>query len=229
MAKVVSKTKNVKRKCEFCRMQILLVAATKSEISLPGSVTKQLDLLITGVGVPSTIYHLQKKLFEKKYDAVIQAGIAGSFNNNINLGDVVLVKKDLFADIGMEEQNVFTSIYDTPFVDKNEFPYNNGWLLNNGNILDQFDLKKIAAITVNKVSDSQLQQQQFISNFNPDIETMEGAAFHFVCLQENIPFIQVRSVSNKVGVRDKKEWKIKEAIVNLGESLAVIIEQIFKN
>ena len=209
-------------------MQILLVAATKAELHLPGSVEKKVDLLITGVGVPVTLYQLQKRLFQKKYDLVIQAGIGGSFNDTIKLGDVLLVKKDIFADIGMEEQHAFTSIYNTPFTDKNEFPYNNGWLINNSRFIDQFNYKQVNAITINKVSDSQLQQQQFISNFNPDIESMEGAALHFICLQEKTSFLQIRSISNKVGMRDKKEWKIKEAIANLGESLAVIIETMLK-
>lgn len=214
---------------EFCQMQILLVVATKAEIHLPESVEKKADVLITGVGIPATLYKLQKRLSQKKYDCVIQAGIAGSFTDEIKLGDVVLVKKDLFADIGMEEKDTFTSIYNTPFVNKNEFPYSDGWLVNDGALIDQFNYKKANAITINKVSDSQLQQQQFMSNFYPEIESMEGAAMHFVCLQENIPFLQVRSISNKVGIRDKKEWKIKEAIENLGLNLAVIIETILKN
>jgi len=210
-------------------MQILLVAATKAELHLPESVEKKVDVLITGVGIPATLYQLQKRLCQKKYDLVIQAGIAGSFNDTIQLGDVLLVKKDIFADIGMEEQHVFTSIYHTPFADKNEFPYSNGWLINNGSAFDQLTYKQVTAITINKVSDSQLQQQQLTSNFSADIETMEGAALHFVCLQEKIAFLQIRSISNKVGVRDKKQWKIKEAIANLGESLAVIIETMVKN
>lgn len=214
---------------EFCQMQILLVAATKAELSLPESIEKKVEILITGVGIPATVYHLQKKITEKKYDCVIQAGIAGSFSDEIKLGDVVLVKKDLFADIGMEEKDSFISIYNTAFVNKNEFPYSDGWLVNDGALIDQFNYKKANAITVNKVSDSQLQQQQFMSSFNPGTESMEGAAMHFVCLQENIPFLQVRSISNKVGIRDKKEWKIKEAIENLGLNLAVIIETILKN
>jgi futalosine hydrolase len=31
---------------------------------------------------------------------------------------------------------------------------------------------------------------------------MEGAALHFVCLQEDISFIQLRAISNFVGERD---------------------------
>ena len=41
---------------------------------------------------------LVKKLQLNKYDAVIQAGIAGTFNPGILLGETVLVQKDFFAD-----------------------------------------------------------------------------------------------------------------------------------
>lgn len=207
-------------------MQILLVAATEMEINLAEEVAGKADLLITGVGVPATLYQLQKKLQPKKYDCVIQAGIAGSFTDSIYTGDVVLVKQDIFADIGMEENNLFTSIYQTNFIDKNTFPYNNGWLVNNTNFLDDFDHPTIKAVTINKVSDSKTQEQQLIKNFDPAIETMEGAAFHFVCLQEKINFLQIRSISNKVGIRDKSKWKIKEAIQNLNKSLTTIIEMV---
>ncbi|MFZ1371603.1 MAG: futalosine hydrolase, partial [Ferruginibacter sp.] len=68
-----------------------------------------------------------------------------------------------------------------------------------------------------------LQKQQFIKQFKPGIETMEGAALHYVCLQENIPFLQIRSISNYVGERDKIKWKLKEAIENLNTDLIKLI------
>jgi futalosine hydrolase len=55
---------------------------------------------------------------------------------------------------------------------------------------------------------------------------MEGAALHYVCLQENIPFVQIRSVSNYVGERDKTKWKIQEAIENLNRELLLMINRI---
>ena len=52
---------------------------------------------------------------------------------------------------------------------------------------------------------------------------MEGAAFHYVCLQENIPFVQLRAISNFVGERDKSKWLMKEAIENLNrETIALV-------
>jgi futalosine hydrolase len=204
-------------------MQILLIAATASEIEPFTVVNDSIDVLITGVGVPSTIYHLQKRIHQLEYDFIIQAGIAGSFNSNIALGQTLLVKQDCFADLGIEEKGNYTPVFNTAFADKDEFPFTNGWLMNADENLKYLNLPKAKAITVNKVSDSELQKKQFIQTFYADIETMEGAALHYVCLQEQIPFLQIRSISNHVGERDKTKWKMKEAIENLNKELRILI------
>jgi len=63
-------------------------------------------------------------------------------------------------------------------------------------------------------------------NFSPDVESMEGAAFHYVCLLEKINFLQLRAISNRVGERDKSKWKLKESIENLNKELLNIIENL---
>jgi len=203
-------------------MQILLIAATASEIEPFTVVNDQVDVLITGVGSPSTIYHLLKRIHQVDYDLIIQAGIAGSFNSSMLLGQPVLVKQDCFADLGMEENGNYTPVFNSEFADKDEFPFADGWLINQDNNLKYPDLPKAKAITVNKVSDSELQKKQFIQTFNADIETMEGAALHYVCLLEKIPFLQIRSISNYVGERNKTKWKMKEAIENLNKELITL-------
>jgi len=207
-------------------MQILLIAATTPEIEPFTAAQPGIDVLITGVGVPSVLYHLQKRMQQIDYDFIIQAGIAGAFRYDIPPGQTVLVKQDCFADLGIEEKENYTPIFETGFADKNEPPFENGWLVNKADYLNTSALPLVKAITVNKVSDSDLQKQQFIKQFNADIESMEGAALHYICLQENMPFIQLRSVSNYVGERDKTKWKIKEAIENLNSELLKLINQL---
>ena len=56
---------------------------------------------------------------------------------------------------------------------------------------------------------------------------MEGAALHYVCLSEKIPFLQLRSVSNYVGERDKSKWALREAIMNLNIELQRLIIKHF--
>ncbi len=210
-------------KHEICSMQILLIAATKYEIEPINAQNPRIDVLISGIGVPATMYHLQKRLQQMEYDLVIQAGIAGSFNTGIPLGKTVLVKQDCFADLGIEEKENYSPVFKTALADENEFPFEKGWLINPDENLKIADLPKLKAITVNKVSDSLLQHQQFINSFNADIESMEGAALHYVCLQEKMPFIQIRSISNYVGERDKTKWKMQVAIENLNKELALLI------
>lgn len=207
-------------------MQILLIAATEQEVQPFIATNPSIDILISGAGVPSTMYHLQKRMHQIDYDLIIQAGIAGAYSGNIKPGQTVLVKQDTFADLGMEEKENFTPLFESGLADKNEFPFTNGWLGNPHEIFKTSSLLAVHAITVNKVSDSELQKKQFVKQFNADIESMEGAALHFVCLQENIPFIQLRSISNYAGERDKTKWMMKEAIDNLNTELSKLINQL---
>ena len=211
------------KKVEICAMKLLVVAATMQEIALFDPNPADIDILITGVGIPAATYHVQKKLYQSDYDFVIQAGFAGSYRNQISLGETVLVAKDCFGDLGLEEKEIFTPLFDTGLGIKDEFPFANGWLANDHPFLALEHYTKVNAITVNTVSDSKLLLQQRMACFNPDTESMEGAAFHYICLQEKIPFLQVRTISNYAGERDKTKWTIKEAVVNLNRELNKII------
>ncbi len=211
---------------EICAMQILLVAATIQEIEPFLNKRPEFDHLITGVGCPETIYLLTKRLSQIDYDLVIQAGVAGSFNQSILLGEVVLVELDNFADIGVFEKNHFNTIFEAGFSNEDQFPFNKGWLKGDKTYLDQFDFPKVKAVTVNTITDNELAIKQLISTFDPQIETMEGAALHYVCLQEKVSFMQLRSISNFVGERNKEKWKLKEAIQNLNEELIRIVEKL---
>jgi futalosine hydrolase len=210
-------------------MQILLLAATVQELNLPLSAGANTDVMITGVGVPSTLYHLQKRLQQFDYDMVIQAGIAGTNSEEVIPGQCVLVKQDVFADLGTEENEKFSTVFDAGLSNPSEFPFDNGWLVNPNPALDLSGLSKVKGITVNKVSDSQLQKKQFAAQYAPQTESMEGAALHYICLLENVPFIQLRAISNEVGVRNKAKWKIQEAIRNLNNELATLLDIIQVN
>ena len=211
---------------EICSMQILLISSTAMEIQPQFANSAQVDILVTGVGIPATMYHLQKRLHQIDYDLVIQAGIAGSFGKEPAIGETVLVQQDAFGDLGTEQEEEFCTVFDARLADKNEFPFQEGCLFNNNTLFDSSTLKKVKAVTVNKVSDDRLLKRQIEHCFHPHIESMEGAALHYVCLHEQVPFLQVRTISNCVGERDKKKWKLEESIKNLNEELTKLIQQI---
>jgi len=207
-------------------MNLLIVAATEFEIEPFLKKKNKTEVLITGVGIPATVFHLTGKLLEKKYEFVIQAGIAGKFNRQFDLAEVVSVKEDAFADLGIEENGSFYSLFEKEFIGANDFPYTDGWLVNNSSFLKKIDLPTAKGITVNKVGDNDLQNRMMKGKYAADIESMEGAAFHYVCMQQEVNFLQLRSISNEVGERNKSKWKLKAAIENLNTELLKIIKNI---
>ena len=207
-------------------MNLLIVAATKFEIEPFLKEKNNTEILITGVGIPATVYRLVKKISEKNYDFVIQAGIAGAFNDDMNLTEVVQVNKDTFADLGIQENGNFQTLFDMGFSQKNDFPFTDGWLINPLSFLQKNHLPAVKGITVNKIGDDAFQNKMITEKFSPAVESMEGAAFHYVCLLERINFLQLRAISNRVGERDKSKWKLKESIENLNKELLNIIENL---
>lgn len=208
---------------------ILVVAATAKEINpfielnRTGGLTNS-DILISGIGLTATTYHLAKQLALKKYDLVIQAGVAGSFDLRIPLGAVVAVKQDTIADQSVVELQKLKTLFDLKLVPQDQYPYKRGWLINpNKEVLKKIKLKIVKGISVNQISTSKQMIKFYRNVFDPATESMEGAALHYVCLRENVPFLQIRSISNYIGERNKKKWNMMASINNLNNSLVTII------
>lgn len=200
-------------------MDILVVAATAMEIAPFLGRQTGIEHLITGVGAPACMFQLQKKIYSKKYDFVLQAGIAGAFSDDVKAASCVVVEKDVFADIGVWENNHFSSLFELGFANKNDHPYHEGWIVNTHKVLQRSPLKKVNAITVNTVTDDERVNGANYQKYNASIESMEGAAFHYVCAMQQVSYLQIRSISNRVGDRDKSRWNIKDAVRQLNEEL----------
>lgn len=158
----------------------------------------------------------------------MQVGLAGVYNDQIPLSKAVIVGADRFADLGAIEKNTFRHISSMGFMDENVFPYQQGWLANPHLQVFKNLPDSVHANTVNLISDS----IQYIQSVKGEaiIETMEGAAMHYVCLMENVPFLQIRGISNHVGDRNKSNWQLQEAIMNSCELLTQLyLEKINSN
>jgi len=208
---------------------ILVVAATAKEINPFIELTRigninNADILISGIGLTASTYHLAKQLALKKYDLVIQAGVAGCFDLRIPLGEVVSVKQDAIADQSVVELQKLKTLFDLKLVPQDQYPYKKGWLINpHKEVLKKNKLKIVKGISVNQISTSKQMIKFYRDVFDPVTESMEGAALHYVCLLENIPFVQIRSISNYIGERNKKKWDMMDSIINLNKSLVRII------
>lgn len=204
-------------------MNVLIISATELEVKpilKAKRKTTGFDTLVTGIGCVACAWSLMKQLHKKKYDLLIQAGIGGSFNSALHLGNVVVIQNDNFGDLGVAENNGFQNIFDMGLSAPNKMPYTKGQLANTHNaILKKSALPVVDATTVNRITTNKNEIALLKKHFNPAIETMEGAAFHYVAIMEKIPFIQFRSISNYVGERNKKKWFLNEAVENLNRAI----------
>ncbi len=214
---------------------ILIVSATTKEIEpFLNTMRKNaglvcghtIDVLISGLGLTSATYHLAKQVILKKPQLIIQAGVAGCFDTKTTLGTVVAVKQDTIADESVIELKKLKTIFDLKLVPQNRFPYTGGWLINKTAILSKIKLKKVKSISVNQITSSKQMINFYRNYFNPVVESMEGAALHYVALSEKIPFIQLRSISNYIGERNKQNWNMKDSILNLNKELIRLLEII---
>ena len=213
---------------------ILIVAATNFEIS---PITKGVAVnegevvpirtqngftffaLVTGVGASPTAYHLGRALEKYNFLLVVNMGIAGAYSKELAIGDVTLVTHDIFADYGIDDNGQFKTLSQQSLVSPNSFPYTDGWLRNTTDVpivqKGALQLKKVKAITVSTATGSISLVEKWSKLYNPDIETMEGAAVFFSCLQAKKPFVCLRAISNRVEPRNRDAWNMQLAINNL--------------
>jgi len=209
-------------------MHILLCAATEFEIQptidfVTGKFPGEIAIQITGLGLTAATYQLTKSISTNKPALVLQAGIAGCFDENLTLGKVVAIKSESLGDTGVLEGGKFKSLFEMNFLDENSFPWTGKKLVNKNRFLPEAGLELADAVTINEITTSVERISYYKNQLGAQVESMEGAALHYVCLQENVPFLQIRSLSNFVGERDKSRWLIKEAISNLNSELQKII------
>jgi len=178
----------------------------------------EISVLVTGVGCMATAWAMKKWLCAgEKPDIAINAGIAGSFHGSIPEGEVVMPVSDCFADLGIETDNGFIPLKNTMLMEADKFPFIDGNIPCNNEFACRASeiLRPVKAITVNTATGTEATAEKLKKLYNPDIETMEGAAFFYICSFEKIPFIALRAVSNKVGTRSKNAWNIPLALSNL--------------
>ena len=216
-------------------MNCLVVAATSMEITpfLEQYRAKrglfaniEIDVLITGIGLTATTYSLTRQLNIKRPDIVIQAGVGGCFDNAVPLGSVLAIRQEAVADQSVIELDTLKTMFDLKLVPQNQYPYCKGWLVNKSDILKKVKLKKVKAVSTNEITTSKQKVKFYAATFDPVVESMEGAALHYVCLMEKVPFLQIRSISNYITERNKKNWNMKESITNLNKELIRLLNTL---
>ncbi len=216
-------------------MNILIVSATQFEVkpllqflevSHPivglnkptNTLYNDVHVLITGIGMVNTAY-MMGKYVQTQYDLVINVGVCGAFDTDLKLGQLVNITEDVLSEMGAEDDEDFLT-YDKLGLD-GKHVFKNQYSIKNG-LIDA--LPKVKGITVNTIHGNEQSIEKIKELYNPDVESMEGAAFFASCgLIESK--LQIRAISNYVEKRDKSKWNMPLAIENLNEFIIAFIKK----
>lgn len=187
------------------------------------------EVIVTGVGGASMSWTLQKRFSSGSLPIlVINAGIAGSYVSDLIPGDICIPGSDCFADMGVDDNGSFTSVFNASFADPDAWPFSGGRIQCSGKWFELIGkmFPVVRAATVNMSSGSQPVIDRIMKSWDPQVETMEGAWFAYTCAMSHIEWLAVRAVSNMVEPRNIKKWDIPLALRNLEEAMTDILKII---
>lgn len=201
--------------------QMLLEAIGQSE---------QIDIHIAGVGPIAAAANTAVQLTKNKYQLVISAGIGGGFQGRAEIGDLVIASEIISGDLGAQSGEGFLSLDKLGFGSNyipvpEELPKR----IQTALLTSEFDVHIGPIVTLSTATGTLETAQQLEARY-PTIcaEAMEGFGVAYAAQQAGIPVLELRSISNKVGPRQRELWNIPAALQTLKQSCSILPEVLLR-
>ncbi len=216
--------------------EVLVLAATEFETSLLGSAGAA--VVVTGIGAVNTAHAMSMYLAtHAKPSFVIQTGIAGAYvPAGVAVGSVLLADTEIYGDAGvltpdgwrpMEEIGIplidATSSHPARF---NYFPLDSGLVARAAHAAGDLVTRTGKFLTLSQVTGVRAAGDALFERFGALCESMEGAAAAHVCALHDVPFLEVRGISNLVENRNRASWRIVEAAEAAQRAVLKIVENL---
>ena len=202
-----------------------------------------LRILVTGPGIVNTVQAITACVENARPSLILQTGCGGGFRQlGMTNGDIAVATTEVDIHLGIETGKHNAPLQEIPFpvleIDgkalKENYPLN----LNLAEtaflrLKAVFGRKGIGVfkgpfITGSIVTGSEERAAFLFKAFSPCIESMEGAGAAFLSYYYQLPFLEIRCVSNMVGKRDLSRWDLSLACQRAGQATADVIEIFIK-
>ncbi len=204
---------------------------------------KKVVLAETGIGKvnASIVTTLVIKQFSPKL--IIFTGVAGAVNPDLNQGDILIGKRLSYHDYGRltndslrfyPTRNPYTKEFNPQF-----FRSDSTLIIAANNAAQDLELRKITPnspqprisvgtiVTGDTFVASSVAVARFRRNYQADATEMEGAAVAQICFQQNIPFLIIRSISDKANEAAPADFQTFKKVA--ADNSAILVKTIIKN
>ena len=200
--------------------QLLVVTAVTAEADAVRAGADPRNVLVetVGVGPAAAAAGTARLLAARRYRAVISAGIAGGFPGRAPVGATVLGARSIAADLGAETPDGFRPIEDLGF-GHSVVAADAGLVKALGEALPAAIVGDV--LTLATVTGTAGTTERLAARFPAAVaEAMEG--FGVATAAGEIPFAELRTISNPIGPRDRAAWRLEEAFAALSTASAVL-------
>lgn len=210
-------------RCSVVRVnRILIVTAVEAEAEalrrgLPDEVPHGVTVLAGGFGAARAAAAAARALApDPGYGAVISAGIGGAFAGRAEPGSLLLARRVIAADLGAQgPDGAFMSVDELRF----------GSAVAETGRVPGLDAVVGSILTVTTATGTAERADELLRRY-PDAvgEAMEGYGVAVAAQLADLPFAEVRAVSNLIGPRDRDAWRLDLAFAALTAAARPIAE-----
>jgi futalosine hydrolase len=195
-------------------MSVLLVVATPQEAEFFGNLGVR--VVVSGIGAVNAALSTYEAVLEDRPRLIVNVGIGGAYpNSGLKIGETACSSAFIYAGLGAQDGEGFLDLeqLDFPLLPDtfNRIPAWDGA----GAWSKQLNLRCGEFLTLETVTGN-LETLGVLEKRFPDalMEGMEGAGVAHAALKLGIPALELRGVSNFVGLRDRSSWRIRDALAS---------------
>lgn len=183
-------------------------------------------LAVTGVGPVNAALTLGRLLGTHSLSGVLCLGVAGSFDlSQAPLGSAHCICEEIYPEYGLVTsgrvdahgisfpQLLAEKVSGEPVWERIAFSSSESCEELG---LSLPSLPVATSLTVAGVTGTLERAAHLWQRYGALLENMEGFSLALGCVQAGIPFVELRTVSNRVGSRSKDDWQLDEALAALG-------------
>lgn len=192
---------------------------------------REVLLVATGIGAVNTAHALTCVLQARRPAWVLQVGIGGGYpESGLGIGDLALASEECYGDLGVKTgagwqgaELIGIPVLEQERVYFNRFPLDAEWVRKAAEILPAAKVGPF--VTVQECSGTDELGVERGRRFAGVCENMEGAAVAHLCALYEIPFVEVRAISNIVEARDRDKWDLPLALERAQAAALQLVEQ----
>lgn len=200
-------------------MLVVVAVSAEAEAVLRGAPAGRVEVLTAGVGPAAAAAATATALAGRRYPLVLSAGIAGGFAPRAPIGAVVVADTIVAADLGAQTPEGFRDVTELGFGTVRHTPPPAAVTL----LAQATGAVTGPILTVSTVTGSAARAAE-LTERHPGVaaEAMEGFGVAEAATRHGVPALELRTISNAVGPRDRAAWRIGEALGALEQAFATL-------